>query len=113
MKNILVILIILLTAFSSHAQISERNISHYSSLLGKRNARLIGCDSVAPYLEAVYKKILTEILYYRNSPQTFSNKRRLLLSYKLLQNDLYTVLAKKERIRYKRLSKIKGNIFLL
>lgn len=113
MRYIFSILLVCFTVVCSKSQTTNAKINHYSNLLGKRNAELIGCDSVAPYLEAVYKKMLTAILYYRNSPQTYANKQRLLLYYKLLQNDIYTVLAKKERRRYKKLYKIKGNILLL
>lgn len=112
MRYIFSILLGCFTVVCSKSQTTNAKINHYSNLLGKRNAALIGCDSVAPYLEEAYKKILTAILYYRNNPQTYSNRRRIIL-YKLSKKEIYTILSKKERRRYKKLYKIKGNILLL
>lgn len=98
---------------NSNAQIDESKIPAYSKFLSMRNARLIECDSIAPYLEPVYASFIKTLVQYRRGIRNRISTRQLQSSYRHTQRNIYKLLDKKRRKMYKRLVKSTGNIFLV
>lgn len=99
-------------SINTNAQITENKITAYSKFLSKRNARLIQCDTVAPYLEEIYASFIKALVEYRNGIRNRGALRQLRASYMQTKNHIYKLLDKRSRKVYKQLVKRTGNILL-
>lgn len=98
---------------NANAQITGKAITAYSKILSKRNARLIACDTIAPYLEPIYASFIKTLVQYRRGIRNRVSARHLQASYRLTEKTIYELLDRKRRRMYKRLIKCTGNIFLV
>lgn len=98
---------------SANAQINGNVITTYSKFLSMRNARLIECDTIAPYLESVYTNCIKNLVRYRSGVRDRASIRLLKAAFWRAQKCIYKLLDTKTRKRYKRLVKSTGNIFLI
>jgi len=98
---------------NANAQLNENAISVYSKFLSKRNAQLIDCDSIAPYLEPFYTDLMKILVHYRSGIRNRIAVRQLQTSYRLTKKNIYKLLDKKRRRMYKRLVRRTGNILLV
>lgn len=95
------------------AQVNGDAIKAYSKLLGKRNARLLECDSIAPGLASVYEEFIKVLMQYRNGIRDHISIGQMRTSYRLTKRNIYKLLDKKRRKRYRQLCKRTGNILLV
>lgn len=98
---------------NANAQIDESKIPAYSKFLSMRNARLIECDSIAPYLEPIYASFIRTLVQYRRSIRKLISIRQIQVSYRRTKRNIYKLLDKRRRKMYKRLVKNTGSIFLV